>query len=328
MSLLVNKAGIHDTIQDHGRYGYGKWGINPGGYADVFAAQVANALVGNELHDCVIEMHFPASVFTFQEDAMISLTGANFKAHLNDTQLPCWKAIIVKKGSILSFHHKENGYRCYLAVHGGFNASLWLGSYSTDMKVSAGGMNGKKLKKGDQILFRNGIHTVKNDADLHVMPWSVNVQSAYKDPNSISFTEGKEWSWLTTEAKQQILSQQFAIDASSDRMGYSLNHEPVQFAQKEELLSSAVSNGTIQALPRGTLLVLMADHQTTGGYPRIGHVITAHQPKLAQRGPGEILWLNKISVEDAEKMLFSLAQDILMVQRACKEKLDGYYAQH
>jgi antagonist of KipI len=107
-----------------------------------------------------------------------------------------------------------------------------------------------------------------------------------------------------------------------------LRHTPVEFSEREEMLSSGVSFGTIQALPSGNLVVLMADHQTTGGYPRIGHIATVHLPKFSQLRPGEKFQFRGISIEDAEKMVFSLQHDLRMLQQACREKLDLRYAQH
>jgi antagonist of KipI len=105
-----------------------------------------------------------------------------------------------------------------------------------------------------------------------------------------------------------------------------LRHTPLEFLKREELLSSGVCFGTIQALPSGNLVVLMADHQTTGGYPRIGHIITAHLPKFSQLRPGENFRFRRISVEEAEKMVFSLQHDLRILQQACREKLDLLYA--
>src|SRR5436190_17433323 len=147
MSLLITKSGLLDTIQDTGRNGFGKWGINPGGAMDLYAAQMANALVGNNLSDATIELHFPSSQIVFQKDVLISLTGADFTPFINSTAVPVWKPVVVKKDSILSLHYKKQGNRCYLACHVGFELSPWLGSYSTNLKIAAGGLNGKALQK-------------------------------------------------------------------------------------------------------------------------------------------------------------------------------------
>lgn len=321
MSIQIIRPGILDTIQDNGRHGYGKWGINPSGAMDRYAAQAANALVGNEPGEAVIEMHFPSGEFLFRSDALISIGGAAFTPTINARAVPLWKALIVKKNSVLSFQGRHQGYRCYLAIHGGLRIAPWLGSRSTNVRVSAGGFQGRPLKKGDVLDFRLEHSIFRTDDDVRILPWRVNAHTVYADPQNIFFLEGREWSWLSPGARQRLLSDAFRIDPSSDRMGCYLQHEPLEYRHHEQLLSSAVSFGTIQLLPSGKLVVLMADHQTTGGYPRIGHVATAHLPKLSQLAPHQALRFHMITVADAEKMLFSLQQELRMVQRACLEKL-------
>lgn len=324
MSIQLIRSGILDTIQDQGRHGYSKWGINPSGTMDCYAAQAANILVGNALDEAVIEMHFPSGEFLFGTDALVSITGADFTPMINSKAVPLWKPLLVKKHSVLSFKRRQWGYRCYLAVGGGFEIAPWLGSRSTNMRISAGGLQGRALKKADQVNFRRQLSGAEVFDDVRILPWRVNAQPVYHDAGSIFFVEGREWAWLTSASQQQVLSDPFSIAPSSDRMGCYLQHEPLAVQRTEELLSSGVSMGTIQLLPSGKLVVLMADHQTTGGYPRIGHIVSAHLPKLSQLAPHESLRLRMISVADAEKMLFSLQQELRALQRACLEKLSGY----
>jgi antagonist of KipI len=329
MSIRILKSGIWDTVQDIGRYGYGKWGINPSGVMDRYAAQAANALVGNELTEGVIEIHFPSGRYLFQEAALISICGSDFSPLLDDIPVSPWTTISVKKNNILSFQKNKWGTRCYLAIHGGMDLPEWLGSLSTNIKASAGGLNGSILKKEDVIFIRQGKYDpAKMIYEKPVLPWQVSTQAVYKDPDTVFFLEGNEWNWLTIPSQEQMLSIHFSIHSSSDRMASYLRHAPVEFLKREELISSGVSFGTIQALPSGNLVVLMADHQTTGGYPRIGHIITAHLPKFSQLRPGENFQLKRISIEDAEKMVFSLQHDLRILQLACREKLDLRYAQH
>jgi antagonist of KipI len=326
MSILVVRSGMQDTLQDRGRFGYARWGINPSGAMDQYAAQVANILVGNALTEAIVEMHFPAGEFRFEENTLISLSGADFSASIDSQTVPLWKPVIVRKGSVLSFRHKREGCRCYLAVQGGFAVEPWLGSVSTNLKIAAGGLGGLPLRKGDRLLLKGSKFLIQALAAMQVLPWRADVQTVYQHRNVIAFVEGKEWPWLTAESQQRILSQPFTTDPSSDRMGCYLLHEPLLLRYQEELLSSAVSFGTIQMLPQGKLVVLMADHQTTGGYPRIGYVVSAHLPRLSQLSANESLCLHKISIEDAEKTVLSLQRELRIMQRACLENLNRYYA--
>ncbi|MFZ6013147.1 MAG: biotin-dependent carboxyltransferase family protein [Bacteroidota bacterium] len=330
MSLRVIKSGLLETIQDLGRHGYSKWGVNPNGVMDRYAAQAANALVGNEFNEGVVEIHFPAFQIQFGRTALISLTGADFTPCINNKEVALWKPLMVKNGSTLSFKGKRWGNRCYLSVQGGLAITPWLGSQSTNLKISAGGM-GRALRKGDQMILKDSYYELDSFLGnaYHVeLPWRINADKIYGYANAVSFIEGNEWSWLTEASKQSVEAQEFSIESSSDRMACYLGHAPLHVQRQQELLSSAVVFGTLQLLPSGLLTVLMADHQTTGGYPRVGHVITAHLSKLAQLNPHDVFYLNKISIAEAEKMLFSLQQELQLIHRSCRERLQNFYEQH
>lgn len=325
MSIAIVRAGILDTMQDLGRTGYGAWGINVGGVMDRFAAQVANALVGNPLHGGVIEMHFPAARIVFGADALISLTGANFSPYIDEIPVGCWRPLLVRKGSVLSFRGRRYGNRCYLSVHGTPEVAPWLGSVSTNLKTGTGGLAGRPLQKDDRISFKPGKYArLQSSATVVPLPWSVPWEDIYDTRDSIFFTAGREWPWLSEGSQQTVVTSQWRIDPRSDRMGYYLNGTPLEFRERHELLSSGVTFGTIQALPGGGMVVLMADHQTTGGYPRIGHIVSAHLPRLAQQGANDALTFEMVSLDAAEKMLLSLQSTLDRMARSCADKLHRY----
>src|SRR5213075_1309485 len=126
MSLRIIKAGILDTVQDPGRNGFQHLGINPGGAMDAFAVQVVNMLVGNSIHEAVIELHFPTSTFLFEQEAMIAIGGADFFASINREPIPLWQPVIATKNSILQFQKWKQGARCYLAVKEKLDIPTWL----------------------------------------------------------------------------------------------------------------------------------------------------------------------------------------------------------
>jgi antagonist of KipI len=325
MNVRITKSGLLDTLQDEGRFGYAKWGINTNGVMDLFAMAAANALVANDLQTPVIEMHFPAGEVFFSAPALIAIAGADFSPAINGIAVPRWKSVEVAAGSLLTFSKKTKGVRCYLSIHGGFDIASWLGSASTNLKSMTGGFNGRALKKNDLLEIKSGRFEPNFKDELKIFPWSVNSNEIYND-QPVMITRGKEWEWLTTSSQDLITSARFAIAPNSDRMALFLQqHEVVQFQRTEQLLSSAVSFGTIQALPSGNLCVLMADHQTTGGYARVAHVISAHHPRLAQITPGEEFSFKETSIEEAEKMLFSLRSSIIELAKSLKEKLFHHY---
>lgn len=330
MSIVIIKPGILDSIQDLGRTGQGSYGINTGGAMDRFAAMVANILAGNEVTEAVIEIHYPGPQILFEQDALISITGADFSAGLNDEPLPSWQPILIRKNTVLQFPINRKGARAYLAVQGGFKIDKWLNSYSTNLKAGVGGWRGRRLEKGDELFFRQGEKCVsslfKSENNFQLLRWRPDVSTIYNEPHKISYIKGFEWDMLTEASGKSLKEGKFIVHPSSDRMGYQLKGNPLHLAEKKEMVSCAVSFGTIQLLPNGRLVVLMADHQTTGGYPRIGHVISSHLPKLAQLRPSDAIQFTQVTIDEAEERLFNQQLEIQIWKRACLENLNRAYA--
>jgi len=324
MSLKVIKSGILDTIQDNGRYGNQHLGINPAGAMDKYAIQVTNMLVGNKPGEAIIEMHFPAAVFMFTQPALIALGGADFSASINGEPVPTLHAIVVGKNDVLQFHKPVNGARVYLAVGGGLVADNWMNSYSTHLKAKAGGYQGRNLRKDDELLLRQPFSVSVQQEEFIVLPWQADTKWS-DDSKEILILPGNEWGRLTTESKENFTMTSFVITQQSDRMGYRLNNIPLHSITNEEVVSSAVSFGTIQLLPDGGLIVLMADHQTTGGYPRVAHVISAHHSKLAQMKAGDKIQFRLTDQQTAEELLIKQQQHLLQLQNACTFRLQQYF---
>ena len=321
MGLLILKPGVLDLIQDKGRYGFSKFGINPGGMMDVFAGSLANSLAGNSPDKPLLEIHFPGPSIIFTEDTLMSITGADFTATINEEPLPSWHPVMVRKNSLLQFHGLRKGARAYLAVHGGFYTDKWLGSFSTNLKAGAGGWKGRKLEKGDELPF--GFHELvvsrflSAEKDFRVLPWSPDYLDIYHPAEEIWFTEGREWPMLTEASMQKLSADNFLVTNQSDRMGYQLNGGPITLTRQAELITTPVNFGTIQLLPGGQLIILMADHQTTGGYPKVGHVISAHLPRLAQLKAGEQIRFKKVETAAAEAALIHMQKELKNLHALC-----------
>ncbi len=325
MSLIVIKAGILDSIQDMGRYGHQQLGINPGGVMDRYAMQVANILVGNQPQEALLELHFPASVFLFTQPALIALGGADFSPSINGEPIPHLHAVIVRKNDVLQFHKPVSGARSYLAARGGFWIEPWMNSCSTHLKVKAGGYQGRSLQKNDELLLRTPWDSFPafRQNNFIVLPWKAD--SDWGDHGKeILVLPGNEWNRLATEAKENFLMTSFLITQQSDRMGYRLNSIPLPVITNEELVSAAVNFGTVQLLPDGKLIILMADHQTTGGYPRIAHVITAHHSRLAQSKAGDKIHFKLTNLQKAEELLIKQQQHLQQLRNACTFRLEEY----
>jgi len=318
LSILIIKQGIADSIQDPGRYGCQHLGINPNGVMDPVAAASANLLVGNDLNDAVIEMHFPASVFLFKQQSLIAICGADLLAMINDVFVPVNTPIIIEKNCVLQFKKPLSGTRAYLAVNGGFDLQPWLRSFSTNSKAAAGGFEGRNLKKHDEIHFRlvqKYCAALKNK-DCEILPWKASLKKFYPASNIIRITTGSEYEWLTEAAKELLRSSSFAISNQSDRMGYRMKGENLAFQKDQQLISTGITKGTLQLLPDGQFIILMADHQTTGGYPKIAHVISADIPAMAQMNAGEKIQFSLIQQQEAEDLLFEQKQQLLQLQNA------------
>lgn len=326
MSVHITKQGLLDTVQDAGRYGYQHLGINPCGVMDNIAMQIANILVGNARNEPVIELHFPASSFLFEEECMIALSGANFDATINNNQIAVNTPVIVPANSLLEFTQYKRGARCYLAIHNGWNIEEWLSSYSTHIKAQCGGYNGRALKKNDTLQINPEYSfLIQSSQKSFELPIYVDTSKLYGKGN-IRCIEASEYDWLRDDAKKIFISSSFQITPHSDRMGYCLHGEPLVQINNKTLLSSGVTKGTIQLLPSGQCIILMADHQTTGGYPKIAHVISADIPRLAQMRTNEFLQFEFITRDDAENAFIQQQQYLQQLEDTINLQLKQFFA--
>ncbi|MET0464800.1 MAG: biotin-dependent carboxyltransferase family protein [Chitinophagaceae bacterium] len=326
MNLRIIKSGILDTVQDQGRYGWQHIGINASGAMDRFSAEIANALVGNDPAQPVLEMHFPAAALFFEQPSLIAISGADFSAVLNGEPIPSYKPVLVNKYGILQFERLNQGARAYLAIEGGMNIRKWLNSYSTHIKAGAGGHTGRPLATDDEIRLNPSIdwQPYLRRQEFRVLPWRAS--SCWdKEPSAeIYILKGREFSGLADSSQLRLTETTFTLTPQSDRMGYRLHGDPVEMQQKDEMISTAVTFGTIQLLPNGQLTILMADHQTTGGYPRIAHVISAHHTRLAQLSPGEKIRFHITDYATAEALYVQQQAHLQMIRYGCQLKMEQF----
>lgn len=325
MSIKIIKPGVLTTLQDGGRFGLRSIGIGPGGAMDLFAMKVSNFMVGNNEDAAVIEMNFPGPEIQFQQDALVSLTGADLSAAVNDTAATLWKPFFIKKDDVLKFKQPIHGAKTYLAIKGGWQSEKWLGSYSTHLKLRAGGHLGRALQKEDIVFFKENDQPIIADKILN---WHISLNETakvYEPYHSIRCIAGIEWGLLDQTSKEKFTNEDFLISNQSDRMGYRLSGHPLSLQESTELISSAVDAGTIQFLPDGNLIVLMADHQTTGGYPRIASVIKADLPKLAQSTAGQSIAFKMVTIKEAEDALISMMQSLADIKAGCYRNYKKYF---
>jgi antagonist of KipI len=277
---------------------------------DITSMELANMLVGNVANEAVLEMHFPAPVIEFEKTALAVLTGADFQACCEENKIPVGRPFVVKKGERLRFRKHLHGMRCYLAVKGGFDVPTWLGSASPRFPGEAG------LYRGQQVSFRARLKDPP-----HTGPCSWYAAHPVK-PGPILFLPGAHWEMLTDRAKQDIGSIIFVQEQQSGRMAHYFSHKALERSLRTEILSEAVDRGTMQLLPSGKLIILAADHQTTGGYPVLGHVIRAHASRLAQIRTGEELRFGLTDPATAMDLNNELERKMRQLREACRLQLE------
>lgn len=315
MTLLIQKPGILTTVQDLGRNNFRRLGINPTGVMDRAAVRLINILLGNDENEAVFEMHFPSPEIVFKSNTVAAIGGGDFTATLDDKPVENWRTFFAIKNSVLKFTNKSMGNRTYLAVKGGININKWLDSSSTNLAAGIGGFQGRKLELGDRIDCKKRQKGVKSFITRRIAGSLIPI---YRSFPTIRIIPGSEFENLSNKAREMLLTQDFAISYISNRMGFRLTGKPIRPTMQREILSSAVSFGTIQLLPDGQLIVLMADHQTTGGYPRIAHVITKDLPLLAQLGANDKVAFHLVETEKAEKLSLAFERELKFLRVGVK----------
>jgi len=324
MSIEVIKPGLLTTIVSTRRDGVRYLGIGPTGAMDEFALEVANFLVGNPVALATLEIHFPAPEILFHAAQLVSVAGVGFEVKVDDRTIPMWKPFVVSKGATLKFGKMPEGNRAYLSTRGGWKAQAWLGSPTTHIGAQIGGHAGRALQKGD-VLETNESEPCENE--IKILPWGISInelKKIYAPAGEIRCTESAETDMLSRESNENLFSSSFAISPQSNRMGYRLEGEKLFPAKPIELVSSAVDFGTIQLLPDGNLVILMADHQTTGGYPRVASVIKPDLPKVAQRNLHDKIRFKLISLPEAELELEARGRLMGELRNACLSQCKRY----
>ncbi|MBO7746958.1 biotin-dependent carboxyltransferase [Paenibacillus sp. MWE-103] len=312
MSLAILKPGLLTTVQDLGRHGAQKYGVIVGGAMDAFALRVANLLVGNAEHDAGLEITMVGPEIYFSEAALIAVCGGDLAPELNGRELPAWRTVYAPEGSRLRFGPARLGCRAYLAVAGGLDVPERMGSRSTYLRAGIGGHEGRALRKGDRLpvgarspgsLALAGLIAREGQDEAAVSGWSVasELRPAYAAQPTIRAVAGRELALFDDESRGRFFGEAFAVKTESDRMGYRLAGEALRLKEKREMISSAVTFGTVQVPPDGQPIVLMADRQTTGGYPKIAQAASVDLPLLAQTPLGGKVRFEEISLAEAQR---------------------------
>lgn len=294
----VLKPGLLSTLQDLGRTGYQRLGVSPCGAMDAFALRLANRLAGNPEGSASLEITLAGVELEVMRDCEFALAGADLTACLDSKPLECWGNSFAKAAQHLVFPQRKRGARAYLSVAGGFAAERVLGNGSTDLRNGWGGLQGRQLRRGDELSVQGPGRTDRGSL------WVVRPEALaeYRNPFLLRVLEGPQSELFGIETTRQFLAAEFSIGANSNRVGYRLEG-PSLNAPDREMISDATPMGAIQVLPNGEALLLMADRQTVGGYPKIAVLISADLPKAAQLCPRHRVRFQTVSLEEAHQAL-------------------------
>jgi antagonist of KipI len=295
MSITIIKPGVSCSIQDLGRWRYQQFGVPIGGAMDRDAAKTANRLCENNDEEAVLECALHGLELKFNETVCFALTGGGARATINGIDVSYNRLIKVIEGSSFKLHPDAFGCRTYIAFAGGLNIKKELGSASTYVASALGGEHGRNIIVGDELeLYKNrkepssAKDIVIDENGFGISKWKAQVKLLphVNDVVEISFVPGPEWE-LFDEASQALFTNQiFTIAPQSNRMGYRMEGATLSLKEKIELVSTAVTRGIMQVTNEGHPIILMADAQTIGGYPRIARITSSDLSKLAQCRPG------------------------------------------
>jgi antagonist of KipI len=332
MSLTIIRPGLLTTVQDLGRHGYQKDGILVSGAMDAVALRTANLLVGNAEDAAGLEITLLGPRIRFEADHLIALTGANLSATIQGQPVGLNRLVGVGAGTELAFGAPLLGSRAYLAVAGGLDVVPVLGSRSTYLRAGFGGLHGRAVQADDVLpvaaptavgqQLSQLINQKRGAATWAQASWLAKRQPYPPQvPQRIRAISGPEYEQFSPASQQAFWEQEFTVTPQADRMGYRLQGPALARTTDAELLSSAVTFGTVQVPAGGQAIVLLADHQTTGGYPRLAQVITADFSALAQLRPGQVFRFEQVSLADAQTLYLAQERRLHALQRAIRSKL-------
>lgn len=291
------------TVQDLGRPGARPYGVATGGAMDSFALEAANRLVGNPANTAGLEITAGGAALRLLRPTMVALAGGDLDATLDARPLPLWTAIAAPAGALLQFSGRRAawGARAYLALAGGIDVPVILGSRGTDLAGSFGGFYGRALRTSDRLTL--GQATWQGQGGY----WHADARPGYTAQPTLRLLPGPHGRCFAPATLAELVAQPFQVSATSNRMGYRLHGVRLAYAGPCSLPSLGVVPGSIQVPPDGTPILLMADAQTTGGYPVIGVLIGADLPLAAQLLPGDSLRFAMTTLEAAQAARQALA---------------------
>ncbi|HZG56773.1 biotin-dependent carboxyltransferase family protein [Paenibacillus sp.] len=310
MALIVRKPGLWTTVQDAGRTGWQRYGVPVGGPMDAASHAAANVLAGNEPGAAALELTLAGGAFETTADVRIAVCGADLEPYVDDAPLPMWRPVVVPAGTTIRFGTARAGRYAYVAVAGGFDTPQALGSRSTAAKGGFEASIGRPLQVGDRLPIADPAAVLASAGESRsptaAYPrWHLGEAWRFSAPDAagertVRALRGREWERFDPIVRGSIERGEWTctVQSASDRMGYRMAAS-LPAAVRTDQLSEAVTAGTVQVPPDGMPIALMADRQTTGGYPRLLQIAAVDIGLLAQARPGDVVRFELIELEQA-----------------------------
>ena len=310
MGVIVENGGVLTTVQDGGRFGYEQYGLSTSGPMDERAFSLANVLVGNDPGTAALEVTILGPTLRMTAPSVIAVTGADLSFQINGTPARMYQALTVKKGDTVSFGAPRSGCRAYVAFAGGVDVPLLLGSRSTLPKFRIGGYQGRRLEKGDQLELGRTVETLPN-MSLRQLP----VDAIPSGIRRVRVIPGPQDDRFTKEGLDAFFGAPYTVGKDFDRMGYRLEGPVVSHKTDGNIISDGIAMGSIQVPSDGHPIVMMADHQTVGGYTKIATVATVDLPVIGQCKAGDQIRFEAVSVDKAQELLIAWRQELAVLRQ-------------
>ncbi|MBL5782116.1 biotin-dependent carboxyltransferase family protein [Heyndrickxia sporothermodurans] len=303
--------GVFTTVQDLGRPGYQKYGLAVSGSADHYSHRVANILVGNPESSAVLEVTLMGLKMKSLKQTVIAVTGGDLTFTINGVPSPMWCSVKVNEGDVIHFAGCRSGCRAYISVLGGITVPEILGSRSTDTIGKIGGIEGRALKKGDIIPFKeqplSQFQGIRRRLPEYLIP-------TYTNSFHLRVILGPQEGAFSKKAIDTFLSSTYKATKDVNRMGCRLEGPVIEHIGGADITSEGIFFGAIQVPKNGQPIIFLVGRQSVGGYTKIGGVITVDLPKLAQVKPGDRITFERITVEEAHVLLKEKEHDFSILK--------------
>jgi antagonist of KipI len=319
MGMIVTRAGFLTSVQDPGRTGFREFGVSTSGALDPLALRVANLLVGNDERAAGLEITLGGLQLRFNDERIVAWCGAEFEVEIGSQSLPAGHVARLQAGDELKFRTPQIGCRAWLAISGGVEVPIVLGSRSTDLRANFGGFDGRALRDGDVILLGSPPGSSASSEATADRPIPATRISSWTAPHDwvsparsnpvLHFLRGADWTRFNALTLQRLTNEPFTVSPDSDRMGVRLSGPELCRIDNDDLVSEAVAPGTVQVPPSGQPILLLGDCQTIGGYPKIAQVITVDLGIAAQVRAGDRVRFLEVSLQDAHRVLVERERD-------------------